>query len=150
VRFPDDRASWVSDPIGLASPRLIASSPAMNVVVTAPMQDENSQLAFRGAIWTLLELGKMRSPLSKCYNTNSMRERATATLSTIVVDDEQLACDEISYLLKDFPEVDVIATVPTDWKPWIWSAKWSRTWFFWTSICRAGRPGCSRQLRERA
>jgi len=39
-----------------------------------------------------------------------MRERATATLSTIVVDDEQLACDELSYLLKDFPEIDVIAT----------------------------------------
>jgi two-component system LytT family response regulator/two-component system response regulator LytT len=39
-----------------------------------------------------------------------MRERATATLSTIVVDDEQLASDELSYLLRDFPEVDVIAT----------------------------------------
>src|SRR5262249_29016500 len=48
--------------------------------------------------------------LSKCYNTNSMRERATATLTTIVVDDEQLACDELSYLLRDFPEVEVIAT----------------------------------------
>ena len=39
-----------------------------------------------------------------------MRDRATATLATVVVDDEQLACDELSYLLKDFPEVDVIAT----------------------------------------
>ncbi len=39
-----------------------------------------------------------------------MRDRATATLTTIVVDDEQLACDELSYLLKDFPEVDVVAT----------------------------------------
>jgi two-component system LytT family response regulator/two-component system response regulator LytT len=39
-----------------------------------------------------------------------MRDRATATLTTIVVDDEQLACDELSYLLKDFPEVEVIAT----------------------------------------
>ena len=39
-----------------------------------------------------------------------MRERATATLTTIVVDDEQLASDELSYLLRDFPEVDVIAT----------------------------------------
>jgi two-component system LytT family response regulator/two-component system response regulator LytT len=39
-----------------------------------------------------------------------MRDRATATLTTIVVDDEQLACDELSYLLRDFPEVDVIAT----------------------------------------
>lgn len=39
-----------------------------------------------------------------------MRERATATLTTVVVDDEKLACDELSYLLKDFPEVEVIAT----------------------------------------
>jgi two-component system LytT family response regulator/two-component system response regulator LytT len=39
-----------------------------------------------------------------------MRDRATATLTTVVVDDEQLACDELSYLLKDFPEVEVIAT----------------------------------------
>jgi len=39
-----------------------------------------------------------------------MRERATATLSTVVEDDEQLACDELSYLLRDFPEVEVIAT----------------------------------------
>lgn len=39
-----------------------------------------------------------------------MRDRATATLTTVVVDDEQLACDELSYLLRDFPEIDVIAT----------------------------------------
>src|ERR1051326_3586002 len=39
-----------------------------------------------------------------------MRERATATITTIVVDDEQLAADELSYLLKEFPEIEVIAT----------------------------------------
>ena len=39
-----------------------------------------------------------------------MRERATATLATIVVDDEQLARDELAYLLKDFPEIEVIGT----------------------------------------
>lgn len=39
-----------------------------------------------------------------------MRERATATLTTVVVDDEQLACDELVYLLKDFPDIEVIAT----------------------------------------
>lgn len=39
-----------------------------------------------------------------------MRDRATATLTTVVVDDEKLACDELSFLLRDFPEVDVIAT----------------------------------------
>ena len=39
-----------------------------------------------------------------------MRDRATATLTTIVVDDEQLACDELVYLLKDFPEIEIIAT----------------------------------------
>ena len=38
-----------------------------------------------------------------------MRDRATATLTTVVVDDEQLACDELTYLLKDFPEIEVIA-----------------------------------------
>src|SRR3954451_16420290 len=46
----------------------------------------------------------------KCYNTNSMRERATATLTTVVVDDEKLACEELAFLLNDFPEVEVIAT----------------------------------------
>ena len=39
-----------------------------------------------------------------------MLDRATAALSTIIVDDEQLGCDELSYLLRDFPEVEVIAT----------------------------------------
>ncbi len=39
-----------------------------------------------------------------------MRDRATATLTIVVVDDEQLACEELTYLLNDFPEVEVIAT----------------------------------------
>jgi two-component system LytT family response regulator/two-component system response regulator LytT len=38
-----------------------------------------------------------------------MRDGATPTLTTIVVDDEKLACDELSYLLMDFPEIEVIA-----------------------------------------
>ena len=38
-----------------------------------------------------------------------MRERATATLTTVVVDDELLACDELAYLLRDFPEIELIA-----------------------------------------
>lgn len=39
-----------------------------------------------------------------------MRERATATLTTVIVDDEPLACEELTFLLKDFPEVEVAAT----------------------------------------
>jgi two-component system, LytTR family, response regulator LytT len=39
-----------------------------------------------------------------------MRDRATTALTTVVIDDEQLACDELAYLLKDFPEIEVIAT----------------------------------------
>ncbi|MBM3774726.1 MAG: response regulator transcription factor [Acidobacteria bacterium] len=39
-----------------------------------------------------------------------MRDRATATFSAVIVDDEQLACDELAWLLKDFPEVEVAAT----------------------------------------
>lgn len=38
-----------------------------------------------------------------------MLARAT-TISTLIVDDEQLACDELSYLLKDFPDIELIAT----------------------------------------
>lgn len=36
--------------------------------------------------------------------------RAAATISAIIVDDEQLACDELAFLLKDFPEIEVVAT----------------------------------------
>lgn len=32
-----------------------------------------------------------------------------ATISTLLVDDEQLACDELSYLLNDFPDVEIMA-----------------------------------------
>lgn len=39
-----------------------------------------------------------------------MRERATATLTTVIVDDEPLACEELAFLLKDFPEIEVAAT----------------------------------------
>src|ERR1043166_9161608 len=39
-----------------------------------------------------------------------MRDRATLTISTLIVDDEQLASEELAYLLKDFPEVELIAT----------------------------------------
>jgi two-component system response regulator LytT len=39
-----------------------------------------------------------------------MRDRATVTLSTVLVDDEELARDELKYLLQDFPEVEIIAT----------------------------------------
>ncbi len=39
-----------------------------------------------------------------------MTDRATATLGAIIVDDEQLACDELSFLLKQFPYIEVIGT----------------------------------------
>ncbi|SRR5579871_1094969 len=39
-----------------------------------------------------------------------MRDRATATLTTLIVDDESLACEELAYLLKDFPEIEIAAT----------------------------------------
>ncbi|MDQ2774308.1 MAG: LytTR family DNA-binding domain-containing protein [Acidobacteriota bacterium] len=39
-----------------------------------------------------------------------MSQRVTGTISTLVVDDEQLARQELSFLLKDFPEVEVLET----------------------------------------
>jgi two-component system response regulator LytT len=37
-------------------------------------------------------------------------DRAVATISTLIVDDEQLASDELAYLLREFPDVEVIGT----------------------------------------
>src|SRR3984893_385243 len=39
-----------------------------------------------------------------------MTTRATSTITALLVDDEQLAREELSYLLKEFPEVEVLAT----------------------------------------
>jgi two-component system LytT family response regulator/two-component system response regulator LytT len=39
-----------------------------------------------------------------------MTTRATSTISALLVDDEQLAREELAFLLKEFPEVEVLAT----------------------------------------
>jgi len=39
-----------------------------------------------------------------------MTTRAIGTISAILVDDEQLAREELSFLLKEFPEVEILAT----------------------------------------
>src|SRR5260370_32208708 len=111
VRIPRRNVpNCVREPIGFPSPSLNASSSAMKVVVTAPIPGiKTPSLPSAGAIWTLSLLGNQFSFRPKCYNTKSMRERATATLTTVVVDDELLACDELAYLLRDFPEIELIA-----------------------------------------
>jgi len=38
-----------------------------------------------------------------------MSDRATLTMKAIIVDDEKLACDELGYLLREFPDIEVIA-----------------------------------------
>ncbi len=44
------------------------------------------------------------------YTISFMAARATTTMSTVIVDDEQLASEELLYLLRDFPDVEVVAT----------------------------------------
>jgi two-component system, LytTR family, response regulator LytT len=39
-----------------------------------------------------------------------MQERATATLTAMIVDDEQLAQDELAYLIKDFQDIELVGT----------------------------------------
>lgn len=39
-----------------------------------------------------------------------MSDRATSAFTALIVDDEQLASDELAYLLKDFPDIDVVGT----------------------------------------
>lgn len=38
------------------------------------------------------------------------RPPVTTTISAVLVDDEQLACEELAYLLKEFPDVELVAT----------------------------------------
>ena len=44
------------------------------------------------------------------YTNNLMAARATATIGTVIVDDEQLASEELSFQLREFPEIEVLAT----------------------------------------
>jgi YesN/AraC family two-component response regulator len=39
-----------------------------------------------------------------------MQQRAAATISTLLADDEPLATDELTYLLKDFPAIEIVGT----------------------------------------
>ncbi len=39
-----------------------------------------------------------------------MQQRGGVPIPTVLADDERLALDEITYLLKDFPEIDIIGT----------------------------------------
>src|SRR4051794_30945611 len=37
-----------------------------------------------------------------------MSQGVTSTVTTLLVDDEQLAREELAYLLKDFPEIEIL------------------------------------------
>jgi two-component system, LytTR family, response regulator LytT len=39
-----------------------------------------------------------------------MMAQGISTITTVIVDDEPLACDELTYLLRDFPEIELAAT----------------------------------------
>ena len=39
-----------------------------------------------------------------------MQNRATSTISAILVDDEKLASEELAYQLRDYPDIEVVAT----------------------------------------
>ena len=39
-----------------------------------------------------------------------MQNRATATISAILVDDEKLASEELAYQLKEFSDIEILAT----------------------------------------
>ena len=54
-------------------------------------------------------LGAIAPPTLR-YTNIQMSQRVTGTISTLVVDDERLAREELSYLLKDFPEIEVQET----------------------------------------
>jgi two-component system LytT family response regulator/two-component system response regulator LytT len=55
-------------------------------------------------------LGPARPREGSCYDNNFMPDRATATLTAVLVDDEPLAREELTYLLKEFPEIEIVGT----------------------------------------
>ena len=46
----------------------------------------------------------------RATSATSASSISTGTISAILVDDEQLAREELSYLLKEFPDVEILAT----------------------------------------
>ncbi len=79
-----------------------------------------------------------------------MRDRATATLSAVIIDDESLATDELGFLLKDFPEVEVLAIGRNGLQAVDLIEKWEPDIAF-LDIHMPGLDGLGvvRQLRER-
>src|SRR5271166_5768016 len=59
--------------------------------------------------WSLIVLSSIVLGEDR-YTMNLMNDRATATITAVIVDDEQLACEELSYLLKEFPDLELLAT----------------------------------------
>jgi two-component system LytT family response regulator/two-component system response regulator LytT len=39
-----------------------------------------------------------------------MPERGTSVITALIAEDEQIACDELAYLLREFPDLEVLAT----------------------------------------
>src|SRR5215813_6313147 len=56
----------------------------------------------------------MNGDIARCRYTGVMPTRATAapsaTITAILVDDEKLASEELTFQLKEFPDVEIIAT----------------------------------------
>src|SRR5277367_7105969 len=105
----------------------------MNVVATAPMPGiKIPSLPIAGAIltlgcfntvvWNSLNKNRLRpsatlvrkaQELGCCwailrYTNTLMPQRSTLTISTLLVDDEPLAREELAFLLKDFSDIEVI------------------------------------------
>jgi len=47
---------------------------------------------------------------TKRYTNKRMSVRATSTISVLLADDEQLAREELAFLLKDFPDFEILTT----------------------------------------
>lgn len=64
---------------------------------------------FAATDWTALRLGKSALYFLIRAADSGLRGGPTMSLSAVIVDDEQLARDELAYLLKDDGEVNVVA-----------------------------------------
>lgn len=59
---------------------------------------------------TPCEYGHVRAKWPNCYPIRRMQSRATPVFSAVLVDDEAPARDELGFLLKSFPEIEVLGS----------------------------------------
>src|SRR5436853_469740 len=114
VRFPRRTVPiWVSDPIGLARPRRMASTPAMNVVLTAPRPTSSTPRAARAGALVEVEIAPPTTlPVEADAFDVAVIDDTAGLLGTMDVETRARTVREIARILRPGGRVMVVAAMP--------------------------------------